>query len=136
MRRTVRIIIFIALCATFNNSSAQSRGRKINKHDLKKLSEIMSGKLNSAAQSLADTNFLNISLVMEPIWTEKDDGHCFMLNKPWQAHRSGLTGREYITCLFLINSQSLARYMSCQNRKSMLAPGKTKANCITLQSPT
>lgn len=75
MRRTVRIIIFIALCSAFIDSSAQSRGSKIKKHDLKKLAEMMSGKFNSAAQSLADTNFLNISLVMEPIWTEKDDGH-------------------------------------------------------------
>lgn len=42
--------------------------------ELEKFQQLMVGKYNSQAQSIADTNSFNISLVMTHIWKDRTDG--------------------------------------------------------------
>ena len=42
--------------------------------ELAKFQKLMVGKYNSQAQSIADTSYFNISLVMTPIWKDRTDG--------------------------------------------------------------
>jgi hypothetical protein len=63
------LLIFILCEPTF------AQTKKVNQKDLRNLASIMAGDFNSAVQSKTDTSFLNISLRMEPIWTERTGGY-------------------------------------------------------------
>jgi CpeT/CpcT family (DUF1001) len=62
--------IIAASCSSTNKSNSTASGDK----ELIALENIMAGKYTSEAQSKADTNYFNISLVMIPIWQDRADG--------------------------------------------------------------
>jgi CpeT/CpcT family (DUF1001) len=66
------IIVFASLIACKDTNKLSSS--KSSDKDLAALQQLMTGKYNSEAQSKADTNYFNISLVMKPIWTDRTDG--------------------------------------------------------------
>jgi CpeT/CpcT family (DUF1001) len=70
-------IVFIACCIGFLsscNSSKNSSHANNSEKELAAFLQIMAGKYNSEAQSLKDTSYFNISLVMTPIWKDRADG--------------------------------------------------------------
>jgi CpeT/CpcT family (DUF1001) len=64
------LIFLLAAC----NSSKNSIGKMSTESELAALQKLMAGKYNSQAQSIADTNYFNISLVMKSIWMDRTDG--------------------------------------------------------------
>jgi hypothetical protein len=60
--------LFLAACSSPKKTLSKS------KNELEKFQQLMAGKYDSKAQSLADTNYFNISLVMTPIWKDRTDG--------------------------------------------------------------
>lgn len=47
---------------------------RVRAKDMKVLQSRMSGNFNSGEQSRRDTNFLDIRLIMKPVWAERKDG--------------------------------------------------------------
>jgi hypothetical protein len=62
------ISFFLAACSSSNKTVSKPN------NELEKFLQLMAGKYNSQAQSIADTNYFNISLVMTPIWKDRTDG--------------------------------------------------------------
>ncbi len=55
--------------------------------DLETLAEWLAGSFSSHAQSVADTSYFDIRLEMEPVWTDREDGHWFYVEQAVAAHR-------------------------------------------------
>lgn len=73
----MRKFAFFLCCMGITSLFAQNVSPKkiaIHKKDIKVLTERMAGMFSSEGQAAADTNFLNIRLVMKPIWTDRKDG--------------------------------------------------------------
>jgi CpeT/CpcT family (DUF1001) len=62
------VSLFFAACSSSNKTMSKSN------NELATFQQLMAGKYNSQAQSMADTNYFNISLVMIPIWKDRTDG--------------------------------------------------------------
>jgi hypothetical protein len=62
--------VFLYACKSLKNTSQLNTIEK----ELVNFQQLMSGKYNSQAQSISDTDYFNISLVMTPIWKERTDG--------------------------------------------------------------
>ncbi len=60
--------LFLFACSSSNKTASNPND------ELAKFQQLMAGKYNSQAQSIADTNYFNISLVMTPIWKDRTDG--------------------------------------------------------------
>jgi hypothetical protein len=60
--------LFFAACSSSNKTVSKSS------NELAQFQQLMAGKYNSQAQSLRDTSYFNISLVMVPIWKDRTDG--------------------------------------------------------------
>jgi hypothetical protein len=72
MKQFFSFVIFgsllLAACSSSNKTISKSN------NELAKFQQFMAGKYNSQAQSLRDTSYFNISLVMVPIWKDRTDG--------------------------------------------------------------
>jgi CpeT protein len=55
--------------------SSFGQTRKVSSKDLLTLRNLMAGTFNSEKQSLEDAEFFHISLIMQPIWEEEQDGY-------------------------------------------------------------
>lgn len=65
----------IFLFALLGGTILPAQQQKVSQKDLKDLYEIMSGTFSSEAQSLEDSEFFHISLIMRPIWKDATDGY-------------------------------------------------------------
>jgi hypothetical protein len=91
MKPLLSFILFGSCLFLFACNSSKNTAKKSN-DDLSRFQQLMAGKYNSQAQSIADTNYFNISLVMTPIWKDRTDGKWLyveqamasMLDKPYR----------------------------------------------------
>jgi hypothetical protein len=73
MKRIILItlsICFLYACNSTKNSTQPTSSEK----ELVAFQQLMAGKYNSQIQSVKDTSYFNISLVMKPIWQDRKDG--------------------------------------------------------------
>jgi CpeT/CpcT family (DUF1001) len=73
MKKMAFIAFFIGSLSSCNSSKNSSYSSSSEK-ELAAFQQIMIGEYNSEAQSLKDTAYFNISLVMTPIWKDRTDG--------------------------------------------------------------
>ncbi len=62
--------IFCFVAISFFSCDSSKNLPKNAATELEMLQKMMAGKYNSAEQAKADTDYFNISLVMQPIWAE------------------------------------------------------------------
>jgi CpeT/CpcT family (DUF1001) len=76
MASSLKIITFTVLAVAMVSCHASKKSTSATSGDkeLAAFEKIMAGKYSSIAQSKADTNYFNISLVMTPIWKDRTDG--------------------------------------------------------------
>lgn len=75
--KIIKTNIAIGICIVTLWGCTHSKKITVNTHTdkaLDKLALIMNGKFSSELQSITDTNYFNISLVMTPIWSDRKDG--------------------------------------------------------------
>ncbi len=62
------------ILSIINTNKAQTATQPKVDKGLNKLAQLMQGIYNSKSQSITDTTYYNISLIMAPIWTHRTDG--------------------------------------------------------------
>lgn len=72
--RSFLLLIALPLLLMSCGLDTESSSAKKPSVDVKMLVDYMKGYYSSEAQSMRDTNYLNILLAMEPIWTDRTDG--------------------------------------------------------------
>ena len=97
--------------------------------DCNKLAQWMSGTFSSYEQSIEDTNYYNIDLIMYPIWENNTDGYWFYVeqavhgsSKPYRQrvyHLSYLRDGLYESAVYNIHGED--NFIRCWEDSSMLA---------------
>ena len=86
MQEAMRILTMLAVLAMSASSFGQPAPAPKADPELRRLAEWMAGSFDSGKQSQADTNFLDIRLVMMPIWTHRADGYWLYVEQAVATH--------------------------------------------------
>lgn len=76
------LLIAILLISSLGQSQ---QNNKQNAKNMKQFCKFLQGKFNSENQSKSDTSYFNISLIIIPIWTDRNDGTWFYVEQAMAA---------------------------------------------------
>lgn len=110
------------------------RTQNLNQSDLKMLAAMMAGRYSSEAQAKSDTNFLHISLNMEPVWTERTDGYWLYVEQAL-ASRMDKPYRQRIYHLQIVNKTTIAsKVYEIPNPEQYIGAWKEKSKLENLSA--
>jgi len=128
MKKVVSLVFYLIITAGANAQS-KSESSAISKSDYQLLYEFMSGAFSSEAQSQNDTDYYDIRLHMDQIWTNRTDGYWLYveqamstnLEKPYRQRFYRLTQKNDHTIESIVYTiQDPLRFAGAWNNKDLL----------------